>query len=191
MKYYLMRYNYEQGDKKNHISGLKKINNTMEDYSVCCGKYVENWNDDITLVCDNENEDMVPDWLCEIDSWLVVSQRFVDVVEPFENGAIQYLPIKIDACQPQMQGEKYYVANVIKVLDAYDYEKSDWFYMGPNNEYRSSINYVLKKDIIKDNHIFIVKEDILSSMVVVSEELKNAIIKAKLLGFVFYEARVV
>ncbi len=121
----------------------------------------------------------------------MVSQRFVDTVKNFENGAIQYLPIKVNAVQPQMKDEKYYVANVIRVLDVYDYEKSDWFYMGPNDEYRSPINYVLKKDGIKGNNIFIVKNDILSSMIVVSEDLKNAIVKAKLLGFIFFEVDVV
>ena len=191
MKYYLMRYNYAQGDRQNHISGLKKLNDTMPDYSVCSGKYVENWNPDITLVCDNKKENIVPDWLCDIDGWLVVSQRFVDTVKPFENGAIQYLPIKVDAIQPQMQGEKYYVANVITVLDVVDYEKSDWFPMGPNDEYRGLINYTLKKDEIKENHLFIIKDDVLSELVVVSEELKNAMVKAKLLGFGFIEVEVV
>lgn len=191
MRYYLMRYNYEQGDKKNHISGLKKINNTMPDYSVCSGEYVDNWNPDITLVCDDEKENVVPDWLCDIDDWLVVSQRFVDTVKPYENGAIQYLPIRIDAVQSQMQGKKYYVANVIRVLDVVDYEKSDWFPMGPNDEYRGLINYVLKKDEIKENHIFIIKDDVLSELVVVSEEVKNAMVKAKLLGFKFFEVEIV
>ena len=191
MKYYLMIYNFEQGDRQKHIGSIKTLNNTMADYSVCSGEYVENWNPDITLVCDNEKEKVVPDWLSEVEGWLVVSQRFVDTVKPFENGAIQYLPIKVDAVQPQMQGEKYYVANVIRVLDVVDYEKSDWHYMGPNNEYRCPINYTLKKDVIKDNHIFIIKDDVLSELVVVSEDVKNAMIKAKLLGFIFVEVELV
>ena len=191
MKYYLMMYNYEQGDRQKHIGSLKTLNYTMPDYSVCCGKYVENWNPDITLVCDDEKEKVVPDWMCEIKGWLVVSQRFVDTVKPFEDGGIQYLPIKIDAVQPQMQGKKYYVANVTRVLDVYDYENGDWDYMGPNKEYRDPITYVLKKDEIKNNHIFIIKDDLLSQLIVVSEEVKNAIIKAKLLGFGFLELEVI
>ncbi len=191
MKYYFMMYNYAQGDRQKHIGSVKTLNNTLPDYSVCSGKYVENWNPDITLVCEDEKEKVVPDWMSEIDGWLVVSQRFVETVKPFENGAIQYLPIKIDAIQPQMQGKKYYVANVIRVLDVYDYEKGDWDYMGPNKEYRDPITYVLKKDEIKNNHIFIIKDDLLSQLIVVSEELKNAIVKSKLLGFGFLEVEVV
>ena len=190
MRYYLMMYNFEQGEKQNHITGLKKLNNTMDKYSVCSGKYIENWNPDITLICDDEKEKVVPDWLADIDGWVVVSQRFIDTVDPFEKGAIQYLPIKIDAVQPQMQDEKYYVANVTRVLDVYDYEKAAWGYMGPNNEYRDPITYILKRDEIKDNHIFIIKDDILSELIVVSEELKNAMVKAKLLGFIFVEVEV-
>ena len=184
-------YNYAQGERQKHIGSLKTLNNTLPDYSVCSGKYVENWNSDITLVCDDEKENVVPDWMSEIDGWLVVSQRFVETVKLFENGAIQYLPINIDAVQPQIQGKRYYVANVTRVLDVYDYDKGDWDYIGPNKEYRDPITYVLKKDAIKNNHIFIIKDDLLSQLIVVSEELKNAIVKAKLLGFGFIEVEVV
>lgn len=191
MKYYLMMYNYEQGDKQKHIGSQKVLNCDMPDYSVCCGNYVDNWNPDITLVCNDETESVVPDWISCEDGWLVVSQRFVDTVKPFENGGIQYLPIKVDAVQPQMQCQEYYVANVINVLDVYDYEKSIWHYMGPNNEYRSPMNYILKKDEIKDNHIFIIKDDLLSDTIVVSNEVRKSIIRSKLLGFNFYEVEVV
>ena len=184
-------YNFEQADRQKHIGSLKMINNTMPRYSVCSGKYVDNWNPNITLICDDEEEKIVPDRLCEINGWVVVSQRFVDTVEPFINGGIQYLPVKIDAIQPQIQGKRYYVANVTRVLDVYDYEKGDWDYMGPNKEYRDPITYVLKKEEIKNNHIFIIKDDLLSQLIVVSEELKKAIVKAKLLGFVFVEVEVV
>ena len=191
MKYYFMMYNFAQADRQKHIGSLKTINNTMPRYSVCSGKYVDNWNPNITLICDDEEEKIVPDRLCEINGWVVVSQRFVDTVEPFINGGIQYLPVKIDAIQPQIQGKRYYVANVTRVLDVYDYEKGDWDYMGPNKEYRDPITYVLKKEEIKNNHIFIIKDDLLSQLIVVSEELKNAIVKAKLLGFEFLEVEVV
>lgn len=191
MRYYWMMYNYEQGDRQNHISSLKTLNYTLPDYSVCCGKYVENWNLDITLVCDDEKEKVVPDWLFEVKDWVVVSQRFIDTVKPFEDGGIQYLPIKVDAVQPQMQGKKYYVANVTRVLDVYDYENGDWDYSGPSNEYREPNTYVLKRNAIGDHHIFIIKDDVLSALIVVSEEVKNAIVKAKLLGFGFLELEVI
>ena len=191
MRYYWMMYNYEQGDRQKHIGSLKTLNNNMQDYTVCCGKYVDNWNPNITLVCDNKEETVVPDWLCDVKGWVVVSQRFIDTIKPFENGGIQYLPIKVDAVQPQMQTEKYYVANVTRVLDVYDYENGDWDYLGPNDEDRDIVTYVLKRDAIGDNHIFIIKEDVLSELIVVSEEVKNAIVKAKLLGFSFFEFPVV
>lgn len=183
MKYYNMIYAGNEAWDEKHIGSEKTINDDcLEDHTVCCGKYIDNWNIDITLVCDNKKEHIVPDWMSNDNGWLVVSQRFVDVVKNFENGAIQYLPIKIDAVQPQMKEEKYFVANVIKVIDAIDYENSDCFNMP---RYRAVVRYALKKEQIKGNHIFIAKEDILSDSIFVSEELKKAIQKAKLLGFHF------
>lgn len=182
MKYYNMIYAGNEAWDEKHIGSEKTLNNNLEDYSVCCGKYVDNWNPDITLVCDNKRECVVPDWVSNVDGWKVVSQRFVDAVSHLENGNIQYLPIKIDAIQPQMNGKKYYVANVIKVIDAIDYENSDWFNM---TAYRAVVRPALKKDKIGNNHIFIVKEDILSDRIFVSEEFKKAIQNANLLGFHF------
>lgn len=131
---------------------------------------------------------ILTDWICEVHGWLVVSQRFVDAVKNLKNGNIQYLPVKIDAVQSQMQGEKYYVANVIKVIDAVDYENSDYF---ETPLFRQVARYSLREESIMKNHIFIAKEDIVSRRVFVSEKLKKAIEDAKLLGFHFTPVKVV
>lgn len=177
----------EAGDE-GHIGSTVTLNNTQKDYTVCCGKYVMDWNQNTTLVCNDESENVVPDWLCEIHGWLVVSQRFLNEVKDLENGNIQYLPVKIDAVQAQMQDEKYYVANVIKVIDVIDYDNSDYFQMP---DYRAVAKYALKRNAIGDNHIFIAKEDIISNSVFVSEKVKKAIENANLLGFCLTPVKIV
>ena len=84
--------------------------------------------------------------------------------------------------------EEYFVANVITVLDAIDYTNSLCFELMKN---RSVIKYALKNDIISGNHIFKVKEDIMSKSTFVSADFKKAIQKAGLLGFSFTEVKVV
>ena len=190
MKYYWMMYDFDKSVIENYIISTETINDTLPDYSVCCVKYVENWNPDTTLICNNLEETVVPDYLCDVKDWMVVSYQFIDAIRPFEDGAIQYLPIKVDAVQPQMQGKKYYVANVIRVLDVLDYEKSDWFYMS-DNKTRALVFGVLKREAIKNNHIFIIKRDLLSDWVIVSETVKDVIEKAKLVGFKFCEMCVI
>lgn len=183
MKYYNMIYAGNEAWDEKHIGSEKTLNdNYLKSHTVCCGKYIDNWSLDITLVCDNKKEYIVPDWMSNDNGWLVVSQRFIDAVNHLENGAIQYLPIKVNAIQPQMEDEKFFVANVIKVIDAIDYENSDCFYMP---DYRAVARYALKKEQINGNHIFIAKEDIISESIFVSEEFKKAIQKANLLGFDF------
>lgn len=81
-----------------------------------------------------------------------------------------------------MKDERYFVANVIKVIDAIDYENSDYFKMP---RYRAVARYALKKSRIGNNHIFIAKEDIISDSIFVSEEFKKAVQKSNLLGFHF------
>ena len=189
MRYFKMIYNGNDAVDKNHIVCQEILNDDNPDYTVCTGKKVDNWNSNITLVCNDPSETVVPDWLSQPNGWFVVSKRFVDTVSQLENGAIQYLPVKLDACQPQMQSEEYYVANVIEILDAVDFDNSVYFMLFQNEP--SIIKYALKGGIIKNHHIFMVKEAILSLSIFVSEDFKKAVRKAKLSGFSFTEVKVV
>ena len=184
-----MMYNGDIGERDNHIGSQETQNNTLPDYSVCVGKYVDNWNENTTLLCNDIKETVVPDWISNIDGWIIVSQRFVNAVKHLENGGIQYLPIKIDAVQPQMKGQKYYVANIVNVLDAIDYDKCYWIYIA--KKYRDPINCVIKREVVDGNHIFNLKHDILSLTTIVSEDFKKAIEQSNLLGFGFDEVEVV
>ena len=188
MKYYKMIYNGNDAQDKRHIGCQEIFNNSMPDYTVCTGEYVAQWDSNITFVCNDTNENMVADWLSNPLGWCVVSKRFVNTVADLENGAIQYLPIKIKTVHKQMCAEEYFVANVITVLDAIDYTNSLCFELMKN---RSVIKYALKNDIISGNHIFKVKEDIMSKSTFVSADFKKAIQKAGLFGFSFTEVKVV
>ena len=188
MKYYSLIYNGNDAVDKNHIVCQEILNDDNPDYTVCTGKKVDNWNSNITLVCNDPSETVVPDWLSQPNGWFVVSKRFVDTVSQLENGAIQYLPVKLDACQPQMQSEEYYVANVIEILDAVDFNNSVCFNICNKT---GIIKYALKDGIIKNHHIFKVKTETISFPTFVSEDFKKAVRKAKLSGFSFTEVKVV
>lgn len=188
MKYFKMIYNGNEASDKKHIACQEILNNNIPEYSVCVGKPVNCWNSDITFVCENNEETTVPDWLSNPLGWFAVSSRFVTEIRHLENDSIQYLPIKVKACQPQMIAEEYSVANIITVLDAVDIENSKHMLLfGKPN----IIKYALKGEIINSHHIFKVKESILSLSTFVSEDFKEAIQKADLRGFSFTEIKVV
>lgn len=188
MKYFKMIYNGNEVSDKKHIACQEILNNKTPDYSVCVGKTVNYWNSDITFVCDDNEEIIVPDWLSNPLGWCAVSKRFATAISHLENNSIQYLPIKVKACQPQMIAEEYSIANVITVLDAVDIKNSEYMSLfGKPN----IIKYALKGEIINSHHIFKVKESILSLSTFVSEDFKEAIRKADLRGFSFTEVKVV
>ena len=51
MKYYSMIYAGNEASDEKHIGSDRFFNQTIADSDVCCGKYVENWDPEITLVC--------------------------------------------------------------------------------------------------------------------------------------------
>lgn len=188
MKYFKMIYNGNEASDKKYIACQEILNNNIPDYSVCVGKTVNYWNSDITFVCEDNEEKIVPDWLSNPLGWCAVSKRFVTAIRHLENDSIQYLPIKVKACQPQMIAEEYSIANVITVLDAVDIENSEYMSLFGKP---SIIKYALKGEIIKNHHIFKVKESLISLSTFVSADFKKAIQTANLTGFSFTEVKIV
>ena len=132
MKYFKMIYNGNEASDKKYMACQEILNNNIPDYSVCVGKTVNYRNSDITFSSEDKDEKIVPDWLSNPLGLCAVSKRFVTAIRHLENDSIQYLPIKVKACQPQMIAEEYSIANVIVVLDAFDTENSEYMSLFEN-----------------------------------------------------------
>lgn len=107
MKYFKMIYNGNEASDKKYIACQEILNNNIPDYSVCVGKTVNYWNSNITFLCKDNEEKIVSDWLSNLLGWCAVSKRFVTAIRHLKNDSIQYLPMKVKACQPQMVAEEY------------------------------------------------------------------------------------
>ncbi|KAJ49094.1 hypothetical protein BD780_000955 [Clostridium tetanomorphum] len=188
MKYYLLSYDYENDD--DYI--IVTANEVAEkyNYDMFKGEHLESWDNDIKFYYTKDDGNMLTDYLATDNRWLVVSQKFRNVIDKIECNSIQYLDIKIINKQTNDTNDTYKVANVINVLEALDLENSkyDIFELG-DEKIISVEKYALKKERIQNHHIFKLKGDTIP--VFVSERVKDIIVSNNLLGFAFLEVKVV
>jgi hypothetical protein len=72
----------------------------------------------------NMDEGSIPaDCLINDMSWLIVSKRLMKLLEE-QNTEIQFFPVKIIEKMERLKIEEYYIANVIKMIDALCLERS-------------------------------------------------------------------
>ena len=97
----------------------------------------------------------------------------------------EFLDEKTELLLSYFDNSKYYVVNVVNVIDALDYEKSE-FRRFSNGEIMDCIKYYFKPQIAESQHIF--KIPLGNSInIFVSDEFKKRVEEAKLKGFIFAE----
>lgn len=96
-----------------------------------------------------------------------------------------YLDGKVEILPFYHEGIKYHVINVLNVIDAVDYDKSV-FDRRVDGEIASFSKYVLREEVVKNQHIF--KVPVQNTLMIhVSDEFKKCVEDSKLKGFIFEE----
>lgn len=188
MKYYKLIYDFENDNDYIGCTVSDKFN--INQYIVCEGKKVDDWNDNTLLEFSSDEGDIESDYLANNYGWLVFSENFKKKMDCLIENDIQYLDIKIRNTKNQSELAGYKVVNVITVMDALDLENSKYDLFELDDEKIMSIEkYALKKDRIVNSNIFKLKDDTIPTFV--SEKFKKIVEENNLTGFQFLEIKVV
>jgi hypothetical protein len=149
------------------------------------GKVIEQWDENICLYCEEEGE--LEDFLANPLHWPILSQRFVALLDRMDVSQIQYFPANI---RNKITGKKitgYRIANVTELIPALDLEKSnyDLWDVKVGRVRRLKKLVVVKSNVRPGTHIFRLAEYPFS--LIVSEELKVALLNTKITGVDFWE----
>lgn len=188
MKYYKLTYNFENDNNFIGCTVSKELN--LNQYVVCEGKRVNEWDDGITFDFNPEEGSKKSDYLANSYGLLIFSDKFRNKMSYLVNENIQYLDINIRNIKNNTKLKGYKVANVIITLDALDLEHSKYdLFELEDKKILSVEKYALKKDEVKNCNIFKLKGDTIPTFV--SEQFKSMVEENDLTGFQFLEVSIV
>lgn len=153
------------------------------------GKKCESWDGNFCFYYDENEGNRATDFLANDQGWFLVSDKLRKVLESL-NTEIQFLPVKIMKRKSKKELPNYYIANILRVVDALCLEKSEYF--ESNVRKIGKVYFVVKYAIFaektENSDVFkLANEEI---PIFVSENLKNKVEKEKITGIDLLEIRV-
>lgn len=154
------------------------------------GKRFEGWDGRFTFYYDSTEGNFPADYLANDKGWFVVSDKLKQLMETL-NTDIQYLPVELWE-KNDGQTYQYYIANILKLVDALCLEQSEYF--TTNTKKLGPIHTVSKfavyEDKVEGADIFKLgkRQEI---PVFVSERFKAMIEKEEITGIELREIRTV
>lgn len=112
----------------------ERDNDILAHYEDDCGIYLtemvigrrfEGWDERFSFYYDQSEESFPSDYLANDKGWFVVSDKLKWLMESL-NTEIQYLPVEVWERNGR-RSYQYYIANILKMVDALCLEKSDYF----------------------------------------------------------------
>lgn len=187
MCFYKLLYDYEKGDGYVYCD-VGKIG-SMNKYITLSGEKIDGW-EEVSFEYNSEQGHVLTDLLANVYRWLLVSNNFRYLLESIIKDQIQYLPVKIIDKVTSKEIHSYSVANIVTMVDAFDFENSEFDVLEMDGQKVFLVRkYVLKSNEIIGKHIFRLKDDTIP--IFVSGALKKVIEDNGLLGFDFLEVKVV
>ncbi len=187
MRYYLLEYSEDSRDKL--PKGKSPI--LVNDYNLngfdlrlfWRGIYVEKWPDDLEFYYEKGNT--ILDFVPNVLSWLMFTDKAVEVFKKLEIMNMQYFPIIIKKVGKKEHSYSLNVINVLDSVEALDWEKSDYVSWEDDPKYIKFIRkVVLNKNASKSNlDIFRLQES--KNYIIISERIRKAIENEGLTGFGF------
>lgn len=123
MKYYKLSMDMER--KNDIICHYEKIHNIPQN-TFQVGRMYYGWDNKFNFYYDKQEGSIPTDYLANDKGWFVVSNKLKNLLENM-NTEIQYLPIRITEKSSDEELIGYYIANIVRVVDALCLEKSKYF----------------------------------------------------------------
>ena len=123
MKYYKLSMDME---RENDIICHFQNDYGIQQNALNTGKVFENWDDRFEFFYTKEEGDVWTDYLANDKGWFLISNRLKTLLESV-NTDIQFLKVGIKETNNGEDFKQYYIANIIKVVDALCLDKSEYF----------------------------------------------------------------
>ena len=182
MRFYKPIYSETEGDvivlRDYDLRGFKYTD-------LLVGKAIEQWDENICLYYEEEGE--LEDYLANPLHWPILSQRFVALLDRMGVSQIQYFPANIRNKITRTEITGYRIANVTELIPALDLEKSEYEAWDAEAGRVRRLNklVIVKSKVRPGAHIFRLAEYPFS--LIISEELKVALLEEKITGVDFWE----
>lgn len=97
----------------------------IQQYEFKTGQTFNRWDGSFKFYYDKSEGEVPTDYLANDMGWFVVSRRLKTIMETL-NTKIEYFPVDIVELKSGDSLEGYYIANILKVVDALCLEESDY-----------------------------------------------------------------
>lgn len=94
--------------------------------SLIVGRYFYNWDERFKFYYNAEEGEIWTDYIANDKGWFVVSDRLKSILERV-NTSIQFIDVNVYDVNNNKIDRKYYIANILKIVDALCLEKSRYF----------------------------------------------------------------
>lgn len=187
MKYFKLLFDYKSDQDFVYCNRM----NLGESY-----RYIESAGEKIVLdnkiklFIDDNSGNVFPDYLPNCYCWFIISERFKEIISCLPDINIQFLKVSLTDPEGNELLNKYYVANILDVVDAIDLKESEYdIYSYKDIEVYSFRKYALQSKMLNDKHIFRLKNSTIP--IFVSEQFKKLVQKHRLSGVDFMEVKIV
>ncbi len=123
MRYYKLSMDME---RENDIVCHYQNDYGIQQNALNVGRFFEGWDDRFEFFYVKEEGDVWTDYLANDKGWFLVSDRLKILLEAV-NTDIQFLKVRIKEKNNEEASDQYYIANIIKVVNALCLDKSQYF----------------------------------------------------------------
>lgn len=138
-------YYYEVGVDESDplaIICVEKDDQGVDVYQFNKGKWIEDWPEDVTFYVEGSHPE---DYLVGGLQWKIVSERVRQVVKEWcDADEVQFLPVKVLHKETMEEIRLYWALNVVKVIEALDWERTRWLHPEKKEEDEHPILDIVK-----------------------------------------------
>lgn len=190
MKYYML---FEGVDDKTDIicySEAEEPGDTPLHLMFCRGIKCESWDGNFCFYYDEKEGNRATDFLANDMGCFLVSDKLRKVLESL-NTEIQFLAVKIMERKSRKELPDYYIANILRVVDALCLEKSVYYqsYMAKLGIICNVVKYGIFAEKTENSDVFKLADG-QEIPIFVSENFKNKVEKEEITGIDFLEIKV-
>jgi hypothetical protein len=187
MRYYKLLLD---DSNQNDIVCYCKDSYGFEQYHLKEGKWIKNWNENLTFFFNPSEGSRETDYLANDLGWFLVSSKLKNLLQELANNEIQFLPVTVVNSENNGLLEGYSVANVLSVLDVLNFDFSDYSVIELDDEKVYSIKkYAINQNNVTEFHIF--KIEGAEIPIFVSEVFKDMVSKNRFTGCDFLEVKAI
>lgn len=186
MKIFELLYDYEH-DNNALILKIDQTSLGFDRYDAEVGKPFTKWNENIKTVFKKKPNEILKDNIASNLTWFIVSKKFKDLLEAFDLGEVQFLPLHAVSEDGKEKIDDIWLFNICNLSDSLNLENS--LVLGEIAGKPNIVKYALTESKIGNYDIFRLKDA--TFPIFISERLMKAMKKNKITGCDYLQVKVV